>query len=312
MAISLACGVPFMGHDVVQTCRVLYVQLEDPLGMTLERFRTVLTPHRQAAGLEELPGEENIHVQEFGNFNLKDTESVNKLYDYVEQNDIGYVIIDPLVVAADTQNYMGTVGNDLKESVRNIRDKFGCGFLFVHHVAKKSANKEEIGQEDLWGAVFVSASFEVKIMMKPLLPDEQGRLRTRIHRRYKHTKSDYTDIMLTLDINSNRGEEHYLWKLEDYDDGVPELSHNVIRKKILKELQDSDMPLSSNDLIERTGEGKSKVYYHLRVLRDSGIVELDGREYKLVEGRKEVTVFFHEEDFDEEDFDPIKNIDDDF
>ena len=301
MAFSLATGVPFLGSPVLKTCNVLYIQLEDPIGMTLQRFRTVSAPHRARLGIDKIPGEDNLHVLKYGDFNFGKQETINAVYDFVEQNNIKFVIVDPLVVAADTHNYMVSIGSDLKDSVRNIRDKFGCGFMFVHHVTKNTKQKDTISQEDLWGAVFVTASFEAKIMMQALLPDENKNIRALIVKRFKSTKSDYDNMMLTLDIDSTKGSERYNATLVPYDSEVPQLRHHVVREKILSFLKDETDPVKPAEISDMIGETSAKVFNHLRVLVDANKIERTKEGYSIIKTMPRVT-FVQEEDLDPPDY----------
>lgn len=294
LAVSLATGVPFMGSKVLETCRVLYIQLEDPMGMTLQKFRTIRAPILRDKNLEKLYGEENIHVLEFGTFNFGKPETINFIGEYIREHDIGYVIVDPLAVTTNTREFMVSIGSELKESVRPIRDELNCGFLFVHHVRKSSKDSEMLSQEDLWGAVFVPASFETKILMKALKPDEDKNIRARVSRAFKSTSSAiYDDLMLTFVIDSEPGKESYEMLVEIYDSDIPELGGNQVRNDIIDLLR-ANGPLWQRDMIRDTGHTPGKVNYWLTKLEGDGSIQRnkDGNGYELAG-----VIFVHEDEF---------------
>ena len=289
LAVSLATGAPFLGSKVIETCKVLYIQLEDPMGMTLQKFRTI-----RSKNLDKFKGEENIHVLEFGTFNFGKPETISFIGEYVQEHDIGYVIVDPLVVTMDTRDFMASIGSDLKESVRPIRDELNCGFLFIHHVRKSSKNADMPEQEDLWGAVFVPASFETKIMMKGLKPDGDKNIRARVSRAFKSTSSAIReDLMLTFVINSTPGEENYEVIVQPYDSDVSELDDNQIRSDIIDLLRSSG-PFWQRHLSNETGHTRGKINYWINQLLADGTIQrnAEGNGFELAG-----VIFIHEEEF---------------
>ena len=134
LGISVAYGLPFAGEFLVgQTRRVLMILNEDGTDAVRDRMAKLLLGFNQATN--DLPPN-RLHVLCRRGFSLEDTDHLDWLQEYVADQHIGLVILDPFAeMFAGEENSERDVKRAL-QPLKALRDTTKCSVLLSHHQGK--------------------------------------------------------------------------------------------------------------------------------------------------------------------------------
>lgn len=178
-AISVAYGLPFLGQfDVNQTGNVLIVQQEDFGARLLQRYRVALEAKMAQSGgkieVESLPNggmkisspglKNQIFFHTRADLSFDDPASLKRFYEKIMEIKPLLVIIDPFYSLSVKDDYFRSAAGIIRSIIKEIRNRTGAAFIFVHHTAKNNNNKtnagDPTGRENAWGSQFLNAAVE--------------------------------------------------------------------------------------------------------------------------------------------------------
>lgn len=209
MAVSVGCGVPFMGNEVSAPAPVLIIQQEDSKDLIKQRLRTVWGPLvgiKSSIGTDEqgdyldfynLTVEPHIDVKESDKLiHFDDPDSMELLKDLIVKYGYKLVFIDPLYMSADADNFMAKAAQQMGV-LKRLRDAYGVTFVVLHHT-KKSTAEDGIQRMDAWGSQFINAWLETGIQVRPT--DIQNTVQVVVHFKNSENKK-LMHVQFTIDTN---------------------------------------------------------------------------------------------------------------
>lgn len=161
LALEFARGGTWLGKFPVNPCKVVYIDQERGKDETLRRFSALIS----AKGISASSLDTSLVVKYGMAFRLNLPQSCEKLERFLVKHRPDVVIVDSFktfhtkneLVSADMQELM----NKLKE----LREKFRCSFLFVHHEVKGVHQRRKEGAEvtylDAAGTIDLAQTAEV-------------------------------------------------------------------------------------------------------------------------------------------------------
>ena len=146
LGLTVAAGIPFLGHFRTQACPVLFFDAE--MGERLIRRRVKRLFTGLAVDGQSLPCDLPFRVFE-GPLRIDTPKQIAGLVTLLNREGIRLVIADPLIHSLPE----GTNENDSAsmarffEAVRFVQSETGAAFVFTHHSRKRSMmNPNEAGQ----------------------------------------------------------------------------------------------------------------------------------------------------------------------
>lgn len=147
MALSVASGKPMFDRFPVTTpVPVLYINEENSANLMQDRIRKIAAQKRIIYTDNSFMSTLGIpfFVMNCTGFSLTSDGDKISLIKFIEQNEIGLVILDPFY------HLLGSLDeNDANEMrpvllfLSSLRDKYGCSVLLVHHYNKHGTNPRE-------------------------------------------------------------------------------------------------------------------------------------------------------------------------
>lgn len=221
LAVSVASGGPFLGQfPVIEPGPVAIFQQEDPHSNIAER-NALITVMRLGLTSLSIEGEGDdmtisipmvpegavpIYYHEERRLRFDDPAIMDALEAFVMKVRPRIVIIDPLYSAADTEDYMARAAQQMLR-LKDIRDKYGCSFVIVHHTKKAMDSWD---REKLWGSQFLNAFIETSWMMRG-----PGNERYTVLLRHFKTEGPQPFVRLTYDIHTEAPPWRYKVDVED-------------------------------------------------------------------------------------------------
>lgn len=169
LAISVASGSPFLGrYPVTDKGPVILIQQEDFHGQTVQRL-SVIAHNRLGLSSDgdsiQLPPKLPIFVHPDRKLRFNDDKILRSLCKQVEEIRPKLVILDPLYSAAETDDFMASTAEQMF-ILKELRDKFGTGFVIAHHTNKGKDTGSSI-REQAWGSQFLNAFLETGWQLRP-------------------------------------------------------------------------------------------------------------------------------------------------
>src|SRR3972149_1451089 len=167
LAVSVASGGDFLGKfPVTEKGPVIIIQQEDFHGQTVERL-SLITHNKLGIMADgesvDLPPSLPIYVHPDRKLKFEDTNVVSSLRKQIEKIRPKLVIIDPLYSTVDADDYMKAAAGQMF-ALKDIRDKYGTGFVIAHHTKKGSSDSD---REAAWGSQFLNAFLESGWQIRP-------------------------------------------------------------------------------------------------------------------------------------------------
>ncbi len=141
LAIEAARGGKWL--DLVSTgqVNVLFLNQERTADETNNRFNKLLA----AKGLTSDSLNKRLFVRHGDSVSFDDQRSVDRLCRWIDKKKIGLVIIDSFVTAHKQDENSRTVMQTVFETIKSIRDKYGCAIVFIDHETKSAFQDKQDG-----------------------------------------------------------------------------------------------------------------------------------------------------------------------
>lgn len=156
---------------------VLIVQQEDNMALILERLEVILKA-KQVVPVGETPIEPAIFFHTESQLALDDEASILALEKSIVDHKIEFVIIDPVYSLATSDDFFASMARKLSV-IKNLRNKYGTTFLFVHHNKKGTTglkDVKELAREGMFGSQLLNGAFEGMWMMNTLADEAKTRI----------------------------------------------------------------------------------------------------------------------------------------
>lgn len=289
LSLSVATGTPFLNHyDVLKTGNVLILQQEDFGPRYFSRFNAVerskLSTYEFEIIIEEIQGgysyyteydvSDKIFFHTDAEFTLDNEEAIQRLEERIVETGSILCIIDPFYSIGGSDDYFATTAQKIRERIKNIRNKTGCAFLFIHHTRKTGTtdNGDNFTRNNIFGSQLVSAVMEGTWIVGRT--QGMGNTEVNVYRRFKDENAPpVTRIVFHINMTAENDLEAYSLEVEDVAEDLFEELKEHLRNK---------GPQSFTELNNIFGErftSKSAFTRWLRSKVDNGITQ-DGKKGK--------------------------------
>jgi DNA polymerase I-like protein with 3'-5' exonuclease and polymerase domains len=195
-AVAMATGKDILGHAVTEPLKVWYWNGEDPFDELQRRFLAVIQHFNLTNEDIELL-EENLFFDSGRNLEIKiafqekngtkiAAPVANKLKQWIEENEIDVVIIDPFVSSHSVSENDNNAIDVVAKAWAKIADVTNCAIDLVHHVRK--TNGQEATVEDARGASALLAAVRSARVFNAMSADEAAR--SGVHNQKLYFKED--------------------------------------------------------------------------------------------------------------------------
>lgn len=279
LGLSILSGKPFLDQFTVgKTGPVILVQEEDPMPILQERLRLIGSHKGMLPTAEWRPSDHQLrvhfpeyplHIINLQGFNLQVDERVDQLRRLIAETNPALVILDPLVVMlGKVDEYRASEVSALLQTIKFWREEFGCSIAVVHHWNKGKGEDGERGGQHMYGSFAFHAWLESALHVSPVVEDSSDRIDTVvIEREFKAAPSGRT-LRLRFNIDTV---DKYVY--EPILEGLTESGHSQI---LLDLVNMHPQGMSTKDLIENTGFGRSKIVEIMGGLVRKGKVKRQG------------------------------------
>lgn len=235
MGVSVSTGEPLFGkYKVNNRGAVLVIQQEDSKGLLKQRLRLIYSELWRDKGIELVDGRYrgSVVMPEMRVFEGDDAFKFDnpKMFDNLEahiaKHGTKLVIMDPLYSFTDASDYMAKDAQRMGR-MKDLRRKYGCTFLVVHHT-RKTTSESGIDRQDGWGSQFLNAWLEFGWQIRK---KADGLLQVRVH--FKVSAAITTKV-LKVDISTEPDDYHF--SMEIADDEEPTREENY-EESVLAEVK---------------------------------------------------------------------------
>lgn len=162
LAVELATGRPLLGSEIDESVKVLVINNEDPLDELRRRLAGIIQTYNVAP--DDLSGRlfmfsgydspltvaKKIRTPDAGEVVIA-SPLVNPVIDFIRDNDIGAVLIDPFISThSANENDNGQV-DDVVKQYRRIGSETNAAIALFHHTRKMSGDSEAHAGSDQAG-----------------------------------------------------------------------------------------------------------------------------------------------------------------
>ena len=211
---------------------VLIVQQEDNKAKLVERYETILRSksiNAEYLMLEDADGsvafqtawDAPVYWHTKAMLNFDEPDSIKELENKIKEHHIKLVIIDPLYSLAAADDFFAGMARGLMP-IKELRDKYGVTFIFVHHNKKgtKGAKSiDDMDREGMFGSQLLNGAFEGFLFINKLASGE--RIIKRVGKAFDGSKEPY---VIDFDIST-----HYTF---DQETQTGEPSHYKVSLKV--------------------------------------------------------------------------------
>lgn len=138
LAIECAKGGVWLGKFPVNKIKVLFIDQERFKGETQRRFRAVLTGSNVPLNVIS----PNLHIRSGTTTRLNLQHSFDAFRKEIAELKPDLVIVDSFVSFHTSEENNRQSIQEVLEKVKELRNEFGCTFLFIHHENKNAFDKE--------------------------------------------------------------------------------------------------------------------------------------------------------------------------
>ena len=160
LAIEMARGGLWLGKFLSKQGKVLYVDQERFRGETQRRFKSVILAKEMSP--KEISSELHIRTGTATRLNLQ--TSFDSFKKKLSEFRPDLVIVDSFATFHTAEENNRQSIQDVLERVKQLRNEFGCTFIFIHHENKYAFNlgeeKHEPGIAQMSGSVAIPAAAE--------------------------------------------------------------------------------------------------------------------------------------------------------
>lgn len=174
LAISAALGIPFLGWNIPNKQRVLFLSLEMS-HVSLKYITEIIAKGYTEEELDQI--HENVLIAPIGEaISLDRPEGIRFLESLVESYSPDGIVIDSMGKLSSKEISNDAVIKVLNNQYIRLRKKFGCWLWFIHHNRKENGdNKKPVSLADIYGNQYITAEMtSCLILWKEKEKDSKG------------------------------------------------------------------------------------------------------------------------------------------
>lgn len=174
LAISAALGIPFLGWNIPNKQKVLFLSLEMS-HVSLKYITEIIAKGYTEEELKQI--HENVLIAPIGEaINLDRPEGIRFLESLVESYSPDGIVIDSMGKLSSKEISNDAVIKVLNNQYIRLRKKFGCWLWFIHHNRKENGdNKKPVSLADIYGNQYITAEMtSCLILWKEKEKDSKG------------------------------------------------------------------------------------------------------------------------------------------
>lgn len=132
LAIEVARGGKWLGVVPTEALNVLFINQERFSGEGNRRFSALLS----GKGLQADSLRGSLFIRHGNGLSLDNSRSVERLCKWIEKKKLGLIVVDSFATVhkQDENSRIGMQG--VLDTIKSIRDKYGCSFVFIDHENK--------------------------------------------------------------------------------------------------------------------------------------------------------------------------------
>jgi hypothetical protein len=201
---------------------VLLVQQEDYIGLLSQRLRTITDQRLKGVEFDfyqspdgrhivmETPYSAPLHMYTDAQLTFDNDNVMNQMEQFIKKEGIRQVFIDPFYsLSGDTSNYFSDAAAKMN-AMKQIRNKYNCGFLFAHHTTKSSGGNDRTAS---WGSQLLNGATEGFLISQNVANAENT---IKLKRQGKFFP-DKTAVQVEFDIDTSPTDGHYKTTIRDAD-----------------------------------------------------------------------------------------------
>jgi len=174
LAISAALGIPFLGWNIPNKQKVLFLSLEMS-HVSLKYITEIIARGYTEEELEQI--HENVLIAPIGEaISLDRPEGIRFLESLVESYSPDGIVIDSMGKLSSKEISNDAVIKVLNNQYIRLRKKFGCWLWIIHHNRKENGdNKKPVSLADIYGNQYITAEMtSCLILWKEKEKDSKG------------------------------------------------------------------------------------------------------------------------------------------
>lgn len=171
LAMSLACGVNWLGMRIPRRVRTALVSREDSPSLTQRRINRLLAGNAHY-GLNLASWMLVNTRRQLADFKVTTDEHLQQLIDELKRFQVEFVVLDVFRSLHDSEENDNTEVQQVLQRINRIQNECECAVALVHHISKVSAENIFKG---LRGASAIHGWMEWGIGISVLNPDEEDK-----------------------------------------------------------------------------------------------------------------------------------------
>ncbi len=171
LAMSLACGVPWLGMNVPRQVRTALVSREDSPSLTQRRINRLLCGN-QRYGLQLSSWMLVNTRRQLADFKVTSEEHLQQLIDELKQFRVEFLVLDVFRSLHDSEENDNTEIQQVLQRLNRIQNECECAVALVHHINKVSSENIFKG---LRGASAIHGWMEWGIGISVVNPEEEDK-----------------------------------------------------------------------------------------------------------------------------------------
>jgi archaellum biogenesis ATPase FlaH len=176
LAMSLACGVEWLGMRVPRRVRTALVSREDSPSLTQRRIKRLVSGNERYL---HLPAWMLVNTRrQLADFKVTKDEHLEQLIDELKQFRVEFVVLDVFRSLHDSEENDNTEVQQVLQRINRIQNECECAVALVHHINKVSSENIFKG---LRGASAIHGWMEWGIGISVVNPEEEDKAKY-IHR----------------------------------------------------------------------------------------------------------------------------------
>jgi RecA-family ATPase len=171
LAMSLACGVDWLGMRVPRRVRTALISREDSPSLTQRRINKLICGS-QRYGLNLASWMLVNTRRQLAEFNVTNDEHLGSVIEELKRFRVEFVVLDVFRSLHDSEENDNTEVQKVLQRINRIQNECGCAVALVHHVNKVSSENIFKG---LRGASAIHGWMEWGIGISVLNPEEEDK-----------------------------------------------------------------------------------------------------------------------------------------
>jgi len=169
LALSVAAGIPFLGHFPTRQCPVLIFDAESGEGLIRRRIKKLFT----GLAIDGHSLTDDLPVEVFASpLRVDPPKELNGLVNFINRVGFGLCVVDPLIhcLPASASENDSVAMARFFESIRYVQAETGATFLFCHHSRKRSHLAPSDAGQMLRGSSAIRGILDSHLFLRKLRP----------------------------------------------------------------------------------------------------------------------------------------------